>query len=116
MRKLTLLLAALLVGCADYGVSRYSIEPAIVNNQAVCCKVSLINGKEIGHIKVHLEKKDGYWLIDLDERDVKSFEGQQAVTSAVSATATSAVEAATNVLIAPTVVPVANALIKGVVQ
>jgi len=110
--KTLLVLCILLAGCADYGVSRYSIEPAIVNNQPVCCKVSLVNGKEIGRIKVHLEKKDGYWLIDLDEQDVKSFEGQQIAADAVTAGA----ETAASIILAPTGLPLADVIVKEIYQ
>lgn len=112
MKIASILLVIIFSGCADYGVARYSIEPVIVNNQAVCCKINLVNGKEIGRIRVHLEKKDGHWLIDLDERNVKSFEGQQVAASV----ATTSIEAAANVSAVSAVIPVASTIIKGVAQ
>lgn len=111
------LIVLLLAGCADYGVSRYSIEPIILaDGSPTCCKVSLVNGKEIGRIKVHLEKKDGYWLIDLDEQDVKSFEGQQIASDAVSSTAAEVANTASTAILAPTGITAVGTIIKGVTQ
>lgn len=88
MKYIICLLAILVSGCSSLnnaGSAKYSIEPIVTESNAViCCRVSIENGKEYATLKAHVERKeDGSYVVDLDERTVKAFEGQEITKSAV---------------------------------
>ncbi len=98
---LALILLAL-AGCAN-GIARYSAEPVMLDGQPVCCKVEVANGKEIGQLKLHLERRDGFWVLDLEETNVDAFEGQRIAAGAASKMASTAGKAAAAAALAPVI-------------
>ena len=84
---------ALLAGCASLnnaGTAKYSVEPIITDSGPICCRVLVENGKEYAILKAHVERRaDGSYVVDLDERTVKAFEGQAKTADTVK-TATEA--------------------------
>lgn len=90
------LLAVALSGCTS-GIARYSATPMMLDGRPVCCRVEVANGKEIGHIKLHLERRDGHWTMDLEETNVEAFRGQKIAADA----AARAAKTAAAVLVAP---------------
>jgi hypothetical protein len=106
MKMVLAVVLVMLAGCADYGVSRYSVEPVILKDGTpVCCKVSRVNGKEIGYIRAKVEKRGDAWLIDLEESDVSAFQGQRIATDAVTTGVGTAVDAATAIIAPASVIP-----------
>ena len=91
MLKTTIIACAigLLTGCASLnnaGTAKYSVEPIITDSGPICCRVLVENGKEYASLKAHVERKpDGSYIVDLDERTVKAFEGQAKTAGAVKA-------------------------------
>ena len=79
----------LLAGCASLnnaGTAKYSVEPIITDSGPICCRVLVENGKEYASLKAHIERRaDGSYVVDLDERNVKAFEGQAKTAGAVKA-------------------------------
>lgn len=78
MKTLLLLpLLVLLVACGTFGTAEYSVKPIVSGDRVVCCEVLVKNGKEYTSLKAHIERRaDGSYVVDLDERNVKAFEGQ----------------------------------------
>ena len=91
MLKTTIIACAigLLTGCASLnnaGTAKYSVEPIITETGPICCRVLVENGKEYASLKAHVERRaDGSYVVDLDERNVKAFEGQAKTAGAVKA-------------------------------
>lgn len=79
----------LLAGCASLnnaGTAKYSVEPIVTDSGPICCRVLVENGKEYASLKAHVERRaDGSYVVDLDERNVKAFEGQAKTAGAVKA-------------------------------
>jgi len=87
VKYLIAVIALMLAGCSSLnsaGTAKYSVEPIVTESSGViCCRVSVENGKEYASLKAHVERRaDGSYVVDLDERAVKAFEGQ-AVTGGV---------------------------------
>ena len=78
----------LLAGCASLnnaGTAKYSVEPIITDSGPICCRVLVENGKEYASLKAHVERRaDGSYVVDLDEKTVKAFEGQAKVAEATN--------------------------------
>ena len=93
----------LLAGCASLnnaGTAKYSVEPIITDNGPICCRVLVENGKEYAVLKAHVERRaDGSYVVDLDERTVKAFDGQAKVAETAGAAAKSAATLGAAVLI-----------------
>ena len=88
-----------LAGCASLrnaGVAEYRLRPyQDANGTERCCEVSIINGKEISSLEaVFTRGVDGSFRVELRERGVKAFEGQQIAADALRQTIDDAVKAA----------------------
>lgn len=98
MKKLIVVLLlgllSLIAGCASLnnaGTAKYSVEPIITDNGPICCRVLVENGKEYATLKAHVERRaDGSYVVDLDEKTVKAFEGQAKVAETAGAAAKAA--------------------------
>ena len=94
---------ALLAGCASLnnaGTAKYSVEPIITDAGPICCRVLVENGKEYAVLKAHVERRaDGSYVVDLDERTVKAFEGQAKVAETAGAAAKAAATLGAAVLV-----------------
>lgn len=81
------LLAVFLSGCTTLqyaGNATYTVAPVITpNGDAVCCAVTVHNGKEIGYLEAHITKDGDKYTVDLKESNVQAFEGQRIVSGAV---------------------------------
>lgn len=116
--KSIIALAALvsLAGCASLdhaGTASYSVKPFVTDKGEVhCCEVTVTNGKEIASLDAHIEKKGADYTIDLKERGVVAFRGQEIAAGAAheaAKLATTAALVAGGVLAAPALVPVVGA-------
>lgn len=110
----TLAISLLALGGCVNGVARYSAEPVMLDGEPVCCRVEVANGKEIGHLKLHLERRDGFWMLDLEETNVAAFRGQEIAAGAaksVAGVAAKAVAIGGAVLIAPIAAPAIGAML-----
>lgn len=77
----SILFAMLSAGCASLqhaGMAEYSVKPVIVEGKAICCEVSVKNGKEYASLKAHVQKTGDDYSVDLDEQTVSAFPGQTA--------------------------------------
>lgn len=110
-----LVIGLLLGGCTSLqqaGTASYSVKPFMVGDQAVCCEVTISNGKEIALLDATVIKRGDDYEVRLHEEGVVAFEGQRiAAGAAKSVTAAAAKAAAIGgaVLIAPIVAPAAGA-------
>lgn len=95
------------------GSASYTVSPVITpNGDAVCCAVTVHNGKEIGMLKAHIEKDGDKYTVDLEEQNVLAFEGQRIVSGAAREAIESVAKAAAMAAIAPllpALVPLAGA-------
>lgn len=110
------MLAMALTGCASLnnaGTASYSVKPFVTDKGEVhCCEVTVLNGKEIASLDAHIEKKGGDYTIDLKERGVMAFRGQEIAAGAAhdaAKVATTAALAVGGVLIAPVAAPAIGA-------
>lgn len=74
---LLFLLLAVLSGCSliegRAGQAHYTMEPVVVGDQVICCKVDIFNAKDIGKITATAHKlDDGSYEIILSEEGVNS--------------------------------------------
>ena len=105
MLKTTIIACAigLLTGCASLnnaGTAKYSVEPIITDSGPICCRVLVENGKEYASLKAHVERKpDGSYVVDLDEKTVKAFEGQAKVAEATNGSVKAAATLGASVLV-----------------
>ena len=94
---------ALLAGCASLnnaGTAKYTVEPIITDAGPICCRVLVENGKEYAVLKAHVERRaDGSYVVDLDERTVKAFEGQTKIAETAGAAAKAAATLGAAVLV-----------------
>ncbi|MBK8746129.1 hypothetical protein [Propionivibrio sp.] len=109
MNKLLITLPlALLAGCASLqnaGTAEYSVRPFVdAEGRAMCCEVSVKNGKEIASLDAHIEKRGSDYTVDLKERGVKAFEGQAISAQALGASLTAAQRVALAAILAPAAV------------
>jgi hypothetical protein len=116
MKRLFLIALVLLTGCAslqDAGDARYSLTPIFdKDGHAICCAVTIANGKEIANIEVHASKTGDDYVIDLKEQGVAAFEGQKIAADAFKSAVAEATKAAVAAFIAPllpTLAPMAGA-------
>lgn len=78
MNKLIVLFfAAVLTGCAlmegSAGKAHYTMEPVVKDGVVVCCKVDILNAKDIGKVTASATKlDDGTYEILLSEEGVNS--------------------------------------------
>lgn len=83
MKNIAFMLAALslLTGCSSInnaGTATYTVKPFVTERGEVhCCEVSVTNGKEIASLDAHIEKRGSDYTVDLKERGVMAFKGQQ---------------------------------------
>lgn len=90
------LAAFALQGCASIdnaGTASYSVKPFMAGDRAMCCEVTINNGKEIALLDATIIKSGDDYQVHLHEEGVKAFEGQRIAAGAVKATASSAVKA-----------------------
>lgn len=110
-----LVIGLLLGGCTSLqqaGTASYSVKPFMAGDHAVCCEVTISNGKEIALLDATVIKRGDDYEVRLHEEGVVAFEGQRiAAGAAKSVTAAAAKAAAIGgaVLIAPIVAPAAGA-------
>lgn len=111
-----IVLALALTGCSSLqyaGNATYSVAPVITpNGDAVCCAVTVHNGKEIGQLEAHIVKDGDKYVVDLKESNVKAFEGQRIVSGALKEAVEDVARAAAMSAIAPmlpALAPVAGA-------
>lgn len=118
MRRAIIAIVALaLPGCASIqqaGTASYSVKPFMAGDQAVCCEVTVRNGKEIALLDATVIKRGDDYEVRLHEEGVVAFEGQRIAAGAARTMATSAAKAAAVgglVLAAPILAPVAGAML-----
>lgn len=95
--KAALLLALALSGCASIdnaGTASYTVRPFVIGDQAVCCDVTIYNGKEIALLDATILKTGDNYQVHLHEEGVAAFEGQRIAAHAIDTAASSAVKAA----------------------
>jgi hypothetical protein len=113
-----LIAAALLAlsGCASLnnaGSASYSVRPFMAGEHAMCCEVTIINGKEIALLDATIIKSGDDYQVHLHEEGVVAFEGQRIAAGAAKQLAADAVKAAAiggAVLIAPIAAPALGAV------
>lgn len=71
------LIGVAMSGCSaiegDAGKAHYIVEPVIEDGVIVCCKVDILNAKDIGKVRAYANKKeDGTYEIILEEEGVNS--------------------------------------------
>lgn len=114
-RFLPPLILLALTGCAslnEAGTARYSVKPFMAGDKAVCCEVTIANGKEIRLLDATVEKRGDDYTVKLQEEGVTAFDGQRIAAGAAQTAAADAVKAAAiggGVLIAPVVAPAVGA-------
>lgn len=109
----------LVSGCTSLdsaGVASYTVKPALIEGRAVCCEVTVHNGKQYASLDARIEKRGDDYTVELKERGVEAFKGQQIAAAAATATASTAAKAATAVLVAPAAVSVGGAAIEAIAQ
>jgi hypothetical protein len=114
----TALLLALLAlsGCASLnnaGTASYSVRPFMAGERAMCCEVTISNGKEIALLDATIIKSGDDYQVHLHEEGVVAFEGQRIAAGAAKQLAADAVKAAAiggAVLIAPIAAPAVGAV------
>lgn len=112
--RLILLALASLSGCASVqnaGVASYSVRPIVLDGKAVCCEVSVHNGKEYAVLDAVIIKRGEDYEVRLHEEAVRAFKGQELAGNAATSTATAAAKAATAIMVAPAVAGVGTAAI-----
>lgn len=80
---------AMLTGCAsvqDAGRSEYSIAPIEAGGKTICCAVSVVSGREIGHVRAELKQTAAGPEVKFSAQSIKAFEGQ-AIAADVAAQA-----------------------------
>lgn len=115
--KYTILIMLLLAlpGCTSLnnaGTASYSVKPFIVGDKAVCCDVTVNNGKEIALLDAHVIKRGEDYEVHLHEEGVVAFDGQRIAAGAaknLAANAVKAVALAGLAVAAPVVAPVVGA-------
>ncbi len=115
MRGLIVLALLGLTGCASIqqaGTASYSVKPFMVGDQAVCCEVTVRNGKEIALLDATVIKRGDDYEVRLHEEGVAAFEGQRIAAGAaarVASTAGKVAAAAALAPVIPAVLPAAGA-------
>lgn len=92
-----MLALAALTGCASIdnaGTASYTVRPFMAGERALCCEVTINNGKEIALLDATIVKDGDNYRVHLHEEGVKAFEGQRIAARAVDTAAASAVKAA----------------------
>ena len=103
-----------LAGCAslnDAGVATYEVEPFEIDGKTMCCRVSIHNGKQIASLDAHIEKRGNDYTIDLKQRGVEAFRGQEIAGNAATAGAKAAAKMATTVILAPAAITLGSSAI-----
>lgn len=74
MKQLIFIIALLLTGCANMGVTEYELEPIKLDDGTViCCKATVYNSKDYEGLKFKFKAdKDGNIEAVLDEKGVNS--------------------------------------------
>ena len=88
---------SLLMGCASLqyaGTASYSVKPFEVAGEAVCCEVSIFNGKEISSLDAVIKKSGADYEVTLSQRGIRAFDGQAISAQALEASINAAVKAA----------------------
>gem|GEM_PF-2554920 len=116
MRTALLLALLALSGCASLnnaGTASYSVRPFMAGERAMCCEVTISNGKEIALLDATIIKSGDDYQVHLHEEGVVAFEGQRIAAGAAKQLAADAVKAAAiggAVLIAPIAAPAVGAV------
>lgn len=108
----------LVSGCASLdsaGVAVYTIKPMLVDGKTLCCEVSVSNGKQYASLDATVVKTGDDYTVELKERGVEAFRGQQIAAGAATATAATAAKAAAGVLVAPAAAALGGAAIGAIV-
>jgi hypothetical protein len=90
--------AALIIssGCTSLnnaGTASYSVKPFMAGDKAICCDVTVNNGKEIAVLDAHVVKQGDNYEVRLHEEGVVAFDGQRIAAGAAKSLASSAVKA-----------------------
>ena len=96
-----LLAIAAMSGCTSVqnaGTASYSVRPFMSGDKAVCCEVTVNNGKEIAVVDARVIMKGGDVEVRLYQEGVVAFEGQRIAAGAAKKLADDAVKAAAAVV------------------
>lgn len=114
-RAILALVVVALTGCASLqqaGTASYSVKPFMAGDKAMCCEVTVSNGKEIALLDATVVKHGDDYEVRLHEEGVVAFEGQRIAAGAAKTVAADAVKAAVVgglVVAAPVLAPAAGA-------
>jgi hypothetical protein len=78
-------------------------------------EVTVNNGKQYASLDARIEKRGEDYTVELKERGVEAFRGQQIAAGAATATAATAAKAAAGVLVAPAAAALGGAAIGAIV-
>lgn len=112
---LSALILLALAGCTSLqyaGNASYTVRPFVIGDRAVCCDITIYNGKEIALLDATIIKTGDDYQVHLHEEGVAAFEGQRVAAAAAKTIAADAVKAAAiggAVLIAPIAAPAVGA-------
>lgn len=112
MRGLIAIMLLALPGCASLdqaGTASYTIRPMLIDGRAVCCEVAVTNGKQYASLDATVVKSGEDYTVELRERGVEAFRGQEIAAGAATATAKTAAKAAAAAVVAPLAIPAAGA-------
>lgn len=116
-RAILFIVVLALTGCASLnqaGTASYSVKPFMAGDKAVCCEVTVSNGKEIALLDATVIKRGDDYEVRLHEEGVVAFDGQRIAAGAAKTLAADAVKAAAVgglVLVAPVLAPAAGAML-----
>lgn len=99
-----LLLLLALPGCASLqgaGNASYRIQPMLLDGKAVCCEVAISNGKQYASLDALVVKSGDNYTVQLSERGVEAFRGQEIAAGASTQLVTTAGKAAAVAVLAP---------------
>lgn len=103
---IVLIIGLLLGGCTSLqqaGTASYSVKPFMVGGQAVCCEVTINNGKEIALLDATVIKRGDDYTVHLHEEGVAAFRGQAIAAGAAKSVASAAAKAAVAGVLAPVI-------------
>lgn len=114
MKSLLIITAALLLAsCASLqgaGSARYSIKPMLLDGKAVCCEVAISNGKEYASLDAMVMRQGDTYTVQLSERGVQAFRGQEIAAGAGKQLASSAAKAGAAAALVPVLPGLAPAI------
>lgn len=87
MKAAAVLLCCSLAGCA--GQATYDVRPFYdeASKQVLCCAASIVNGKDISSVNVHVQKTPDGYTLDFSETGVGATAPVTAQSQAITAVA-----------------------------